>query len=40
MIQLTEEQILKMHFQLIKETGGSPGLRDEDLLDSALSAPF
>ncbi len=40
MIQLTEEQILKMHSQLIRETGGSPGLRDEGLLGSALSAPF
>ena len=25
---------------LIKETGGSDGIRDENLLDSALNAPF
>lgn len=37
---LTKRQILLLHRQLIEETGGSPGLRDEDLLESALSAPF
>ncbi len=26
--------------QMIQETGGSNGIRDEGLLDSALSAPF
>ena len=29
-----------LHSQLIKETGGSDGLRDERMLDSALQTPF
>ena len=29
-----------MHSQLIKETGGTDGVRDENLLLSALEAPF
>ncbi len=29
-----------MHRLLIQETGGSHGIRDEGLLDSALNAPF
>ncbi len=29
-----------LHSQLIAETGGTDGIRDEGLLDSALSAPF
>lgn len=40
MIRLTKRQILMLHRQLINETGGIHGIRDEDLLDSALSAPF
>ena len=40
MIVLTKKQVLMMHEQLITETGGSPGLRDEALLESALYAPF
>ena len=40
MKKLTKEQILMLHSELIRETGGSDGLRDEGLLDSALSAPF
>jgi death-on-curing protein len=40
MIKLTKKQILMLHAQLIQETGGSDGLRDEGLLDSALEAPF
>jgi hypothetical protein len=39
MIVLTKEQVLMLHAQLITETGGSPGLRDEALLESALYAP-
>lgn len=31
--------VLKVHARLIAETGGSEGLRDEDLLESALAAP-
>ena len=37
---LSKHQILMLHQHRIDETGGSPGLRDEGLLDSALNAPF
>lgn len=40
MIRLTKNQILMLHSQLIKETGGTDGIRDEGLLESALSSPF
>lgn len=40
MIILSKEQILFMHKQLIDETGGLDGVRDEALLDSAINAPF
>ena len=37
---LTKDQIILLHSKLIEETGGSDGLRDEGLLDSAILAPF
>ena len=37
---LSKRQILLLHEQLIRETGGIGGLRDEGLLESALTAPF
>ena len=40
MIRLSKSQVLLIHDQLISETGGSSGLRDEGMLDSALNAPF
>lgn len=40
MKRVTKAQVMKMHSLLIQETGGSNGIRDESLLDSALSAPF
>lgn len=40
MIIISKEQILFMHKQLIDETGGLDGVRDEALLDSAINAPF
>ncbi len=40
MIVLTKEQIIMLHEHLIRETGGSPGLRDDALLDAAIHAPF
>lgn len=40
MIILNKRQILLLHRQLISETGGTPELRDEGLLESALAAPF
>ena len=40
MKRLTKRQILLLHEQLLQEFGGTPGVRDEGLLDSALAAPF
>lgn len=40
MIKLSKEQVLELHSQIIKTTGGTDGLRDEGMLDSALNAPF
>lgn len=40
MITLSKEQVLMLHERLIEATGGSAGIRDEGMLDSALSNPF
>ena len=40
MKKLTKEQILLLHTQLIETTGGSDGIRDISLLESALESPF
>lgn len=40
MIFLNKEQIKHLHRKLIRETGGINGIREEGLLDSALSVPF
>lgn len=40
MKKLSKDQVLALHAELIYETGGIEGLRDEGLLDSALSTPF
>lgn len=40
MIKLNKKQILMLHTQLIQQTGGSDGVRDYNLLDSALENPF
>lgn len=37
---LTREQILMLHNQLINRFGGSAGIRSDELLDSAINAPF
>ena len=37
---LSREQLLLLHSQLINRYGGTHGVRDEGLLDSALSATF
>ena len=37
---LSKRQVILLHQQLINEIGGSSGLRDEGLLESALAAPF
>ena len=40
MITLTKEQVLMLHNQLIEATGGSKGIRDEGMLESALMNPY
>lgn len=40
MIRLTKKQVIMLHKQLIDITGGSDGMRDEGLLESALDTPF
>ncbi|CDC45482.1 death-on-curing family protein [[Eubacterium] siraeum CAG:80] len=40
MIKLTKEQVVSIHSSLIKASGGTDGVRDEDLLESALESPF
>lgn len=40
MIVLSKDQVKLLHSQLIEQTGGIDGIRDEGLLDSALNAPF
>ena len=40
MIVLSREQVIALHTQLISETGGLDGIRDDCLLESALNAPF
>lgn len=40
MTRLTKKQILMLHSQLIQSYGGSDGIRDESLLESALESPF
>lgn len=40
MIKLSKVQVLALHSQLIKLTGGTDGIQDEGMLDSAINAPF
>ena len=40
MINLTKDQIILLHSQLIAETGGSDGIRDDGLLESAVNTPI
>ncbi|MDM8534061.1 Fic family protein [Clostridiaceae bacterium HSG29] len=40
MKKLSRRQIVYMHEILINETGGTQGIRDNGLLESALNAPF
>lgn len=40
MITLNKEQVLMLHNQLIEATGGSKGVRDEGMLESALMNPY
>lgn len=40
MIWLTKEQVLYLHSQVVGATGGLDSLRDEGLLESAISMPL
>ncbi|WP_019002576.1 type II toxin-antitoxin system death-on-curing family toxin [Succinimonas amylolytica] len=40
MIRISKEQVIALHSHLISETGGSDGIRDRGLLESAMAAPF
>lgn len=40
MIRITTKQVISIHSSLIEATGGSDGVRDMGLLESALEAPF
>ena len=40
MKRLSKEQILMFHSQLIEQTGGTTGVRDFNLLESAIETPF
>ena len=40
MRRLSYEQVLTLHDTLIEEFGGTAGIRDQGLLDSALNTPF
>ena len=40
MIKFSKEKVLLLHKLIAEETGGSIGLRDEGLLESALEADF
>ena len=40
MIFFEYEQVVKIHGSLIAKTGGMDGIRDAQLLDSALKTPF
>ena len=40
MLRLTVKQVIKLHTQVVMATGGSDGIRDMGLLESAVNAPF
>ncbi len=40
MIRLTTKQVISLHSSLIEATGGTDGVRDMGLLESALETPF
>lgn len=40
MKRLSSGQVLKLHDALLEEFGGTSGIRDQGLLDSALNTPF
>ena len=40
MRRLSSEQVLELHDALLREFGGTAGVRDQGLIDSALNTPF
>ena len=40
MRKISVEEVIYMHSELVKETGGSDGIRDMGLLESAVNAPY
>lgn len=40
MKSLTKNQIILLHEKLIERTGGLTGVRDENLLEAAIAAPY
>ena len=40
MICLTKKQVVLLHSLVVAQTGGSDGIRDEGLLDSAIGVPM
>ena len=40
MIKFSKDKVLLLHNLIAQETGGSVGVRDEGLLESALEAAF
>ncbi len=40
MIWLTKEQVVYLHTELVKETGGLDGVRDMGMIESAITIPF
>ncbi|MBQ4469480.1 MAG: type II toxin-antitoxin system death-on-curing family toxin [Synergistaceae bacterium] len=40
MRSLSVEEIIAIHSKLVMKTGGSDGIRDKGLLESAVNAPF
>ena len=40
MIRLTTKQVISIHSSLIEATGGTDGVRDMGLLETALEVPF
>jgi death-on-curing protein len=40
MITLKKEQVISLHNKLLSATGGLEGIRDDNMLDSALSVAF
>ena len=40
MRRLSIDEVIYLHSELVRETGGSDGVRDEGRLESAVNAPF